>query len=158
MILVSDLSKRLVPSTRACFRDGCLISTRSSGGIGGRPDRDFSRQSKRHPARCQRINVSGRTTTKASRQLQNRESNAREFRVTASIRRGFTRQATNPHRPKGQSGLLLLDAVSLLNSDGIKVRGCSCIGLLRSWRGSSERRRRCGSLHRHSTIAAAGRG
>src|SRR5712671_1517704 len=39
--------------------------------------------------RCQRIIVSGRTTTSASRQLKNRESNAREIRVTASIRRGL---------------------------------------------------------------------
>lgn len=55
----------------------------------GRPGRDFSRQNNVHPARCQRIIVSGRTTTRASRQLKNRESNAREIRVTGSIHRGL---------------------------------------------------------------------
>jgi len=50
---------------------------------------DFNRQNNLHPARCQRIIVSGRTTTRASGQLKNRESNAREIRVTGSIRRGL---------------------------------------------------------------------
>jgi hypothetical protein len=49
--------------------------------IGERRIRDLSRQNSFHPARCQRIIVSGRTTTRASRQLKNRESNAREIRV-----------------------------------------------------------------------------
>jgi hypothetical protein len=57
--------------------------------IGERRIRDFSRQNNFHPARCQRIIVAGRTTTNASRQLQNRESNAREIRVTGSTRRGL---------------------------------------------------------------------
>lgn len=58
-------------------------------GIGGRPGRDFNRQNNRHPARCQRIKVSGRTTTSASRQSKNRYSSARETRVTGSTRRGL---------------------------------------------------------------------
>ncbi len=54
----------------------------------------FGRQNSFHPARCQRIIVSGRTTTKASRQLKNLERIASEIRVTGSIRRGFTPRST----------------------------------------------------------------
>src|SRR5205823_5174249 len=53
-------------------------------GTGGRPGRDFRRQNSFQPAGCQRIIVSGRTTTKASRQLKNLESIASEIRVTGS--------------------------------------------------------------------------
>ena len=35
-------------------------------GMGGRPGRDLRRQNSFHPARCQRIVVSGRTTSRAS--------------------------------------------------------------------------------------------
>jgi len=63
-------------------------------GIRGRPGRDFSRQNSLQAARCQRIIVSGRTTTRASRQLKNRESNATLTRVTGSTRRGFTPRST----------------------------------------------------------------
>ena len=63
-------------------------------GIGGRPGRDFSRQHGRQPARCQRIIVSARTTTSASRQLQNRNRNANCRRVTGSIRRGLIPRST----------------------------------------------------------------
>ena len=65
------------------------IRARICCGIGSRPGRDFNRQNNFHPARCQRIIVSGRTTTSASRQLKNRESNASEIRVTGLIRRGL---------------------------------------------------------------------
>jgi len=65
-------------------------------GIGGRPGRDFRRQNSRQPARCQRIIVSGRTTTRASRQLKNRQSNASVTRLTGSTRRG--QGALPPHR------------------------------------------------------------
>ena len=58
-------------------------------GIGGRPARDFSRQNNFHPTRCQRIKVSGRTTTSAPRQLKNRERSAEVIRVTELTRRGF---------------------------------------------------------------------
>jgi hypothetical protein len=44
-------------------------SARSQRG-GGRPGRDFRHQNNFHPARCQRINVCGRTTIRASRQLK----------------------------------------------------------------------------------------
>jgi len=64
-------------------------------GIRGRLGRDFRRQNSLQPARCQRIIVSGRTTTRASRQLKNLESTAREIRVTGSIRRGLTPHSTN---------------------------------------------------------------
>ena len=59
------------------------ISRRSSSGIGGRPGLDLMRQNRRQPARCQRISVSGRTTTRASRQSKSRESNASDTRVVA---------------------------------------------------------------------------
>ena len=50
-------------------------------GIGGRPGRDLSRQNNLHPARCQRIIVSGRTATSKSRQSQNFESIDSTIRV-----------------------------------------------------------------------------
>jgi hypothetical protein len=49
-----------------------------------------SRQNNLHPARCHRIIVSGRTTTKASRQLKSFERIASKIRDAASIRRGLT--------------------------------------------------------------------
>ncbi len=66
------------------------INWRSSSGIGGRPGLDLQRQNRRQLARCQRINVSGRTTTKAPRQSNIRESNASDTRVAASTRLGLT--------------------------------------------------------------------
>ena len=65
------------------------INRRSSSGIRGRPGLDLQRQNRRQPARCQRINVSGRTTTRALRQSNSRESNASETRVAASMRLGL---------------------------------------------------------------------
>jgi hypothetical protein len=61
---------------------------------GGRPGRDFRRQNSFQPARCQRIIVSGRTTTRAPRQLKNREINASVIWVAGSIRRGLTPRST----------------------------------------------------------------
>jgi len=69
-------------------------------GIGGRPGRDLSRQNNFHPVRCQRIIVSGSTTTRASRQLKNRDGNARAIRVIGSIRRGLNQ---NPYKPQHRS-------------------------------------------------------
>jgi len=57
------------------------ISVCNSEGIGGRPGPDFSRQNSFHPARCQRISVSGRTTTSAPRQSKSRDSKVRPIRV-----------------------------------------------------------------------------
>jgi hypothetical protein len=79
-----DGFSRAMRRIRAC---NCL-------GIGGRPGRDFSRQKSFQPARCQRIIVSGRTTTRASRQSKSRESNASEIRVTGSTRRDLTLRST----------------------------------------------------------------
>ncbi len=59
--------------------------------IHGRPGRHVRRQNRRQPARCQRIIVAGRTTTRASRHLKNRDSNAKPTRsldrCTAASRR-----------------------------------------------------------------------
>jgi len=66
------------------------ISWRSSSEIGGRPGLDVTRQNRRQPARCQRSSVSGRTTTRASRQSKSRDSNASDTRVAASTRLGLT--------------------------------------------------------------------
>jgi hypothetical protein len=66
------------------------ISACNSGGMGGRPGRDYSRQNSFHPARCQRISVSGCTTANASRQSNIRDSRVRPIRVAGSIRRGLT--------------------------------------------------------------------
>jgi hypothetical protein len=65
------------------------INWRSSSGIDGRPGLDLQRH-RRQLARCQRINVSGRTTTNAPRQSNIRESNASDTRVAASTRLGLT--------------------------------------------------------------------
>lgn len=71
------------------------INWRSSSGIDGRPDRDLYRQNRRHPARCQRTTVSGRTTITQDRQSHILESQARLARVAASIRRGFVPRSLN---------------------------------------------------------------
>lgn len=63
-------------------------------GIRGRPGRDFRRQNSLQPARCQRIIVSGRTTTRASRQRQNRDRNANCIRVMGSMRLGLIPRST----------------------------------------------------------------
>ena len=59
--------------------------------IHSRPGRHVRRQNRRQPARCQRIIVAGRTTTRASRHLKNRDSNAKPTRsldrCTAASRR-----------------------------------------------------------------------
>jgi hypothetical protein len=52
------------------------MSWRSSIGISGRPGLAFQRQNKRQPARCQRITVSGRTTTSEERYSHNLERKA----------------------------------------------------------------------------------
>jgi hypothetical protein len=65
------------------------MSLRSSSGMGGRPGRDFQRHRSRHPARCHRIIVSGRTITRAERQSKSREMNASDARATASTRLGL---------------------------------------------------------------------
>ncbi len=65
-------------------------------GIGGRPGRDLSRQNNLHPARCQRIIVSGRTATSESRQSQNFESIDSTIRVAGSIRRRFAATPSIP--------------------------------------------------------------
>ena len=66
------------------------ISSRSSIGIGGRPDRHFHRHHNRKPVRCHRTSVSGWTTTKADRELNHRDRNVNATRVAASIRFGLT--------------------------------------------------------------------
>jgi len=65
------------------------ISSRSSFGIGGRPARDFIRQSSLQPARCQRIIVAGCTATNAPRQSKSLASTAKLTRVAASTRYGW---------------------------------------------------------------------
>ena len=66
------------------------IKPRSSTGMGGRPGLDLYRHSSRHPARCQRTTVSGRTTMRQERQSHNLDKKLRLTRVAASMRRGFT--------------------------------------------------------------------
>ena len=67
-----------------------LISARRSGGITGLPGREFQRQNRRNPARCHRRNVRGVTLTRAPGQSKHFESNTRDTRVAASVRRGST--------------------------------------------------------------------
>ena len=74
-------------------RDISRIKRRSSAGIGGRPGFDFQCQRSRNPARCQRINVFGWTTTSPSRQLNNGVG-----RVPSAFRHFLsgTREKVNP--------------------------------------------------------------
>jgi hypothetical protein len=72
------------------------MSWRSSSGIRGRACLDLERQNSLHPAQCQRINVSGRTTTRASRQSNCRERYAGDPRIAASTRLGFTPRSSYP--------------------------------------------------------------
>ena len=62
----------------------------SSAGIAGRPGWDVRRHSNFQALRCLRSNVSGRTTTNASRQSKSLDSSTSRTRVTGSIRRGLT--------------------------------------------------------------------
>ncbi len=66
------------------------IRARSSAGIGGRPSLHLNRQNNRHPARCQRMIVFGRTITIAFRQSNNRVRSAKLMRLAESTRRGLT--------------------------------------------------------------------
>ena len=60
-------------------------------GIRGRPrGRDFQRQNRRNPWRCQGTSVSGCTTVRMSRESIIRESTTRVTRVALSARRGLT--------------------------------------------------------------------
>ena len=88
---LTSSSFAILPSPHSKLsRDISRIKRRSSAGIGGRPGFDFQCHRSRNPARCQRINVFGWTTTSASRQLNNLESKANVMRVAGSIRRGST--------------------------------------------------------------------
>ena len=71
------------------------MSRLSSVGIGCRPGRDFPLQRSLKPARCQRIRVCGRTTTRAERHANSRDSSAKLTRVAPSIRLGFTPRSTS---------------------------------------------------------------
>ena len=61
-----------------------------SAGIGGRPRRDFHRQNRRNPWRCQRSNVAGCTMTNAWRQSNQRASQVRAMRMAFVACCGFT--------------------------------------------------------------------
>ena len=98
------------------------ISWRSSRGIGGRPDLDLERQSRRHPARCQRINVSGRTTTRASRQSKSRESNARDTRVASSTGNPAAIALEDTIVPCRKSVPWLRGMVSFESGEGLGIR------------------------------------
>jgi len=59
-------------------------------GTAGRPRRrDFHRQSRRNPARCQRMKVAGLTIARASRQSNRRDSQTKASLVHGSGRRAF---------------------------------------------------------------------
>ena len=68
----------------------CRTSSRIFFGSAGRPRRrDFHRQSRRNPARCQRMNASGLRIAKASRQSNRRDSQTKATLVHGSGRRAF---------------------------------------------------------------------
>ena len=71
------------------------MSFLSSSGTGGRPlGRDFQRQNKRNPFRCQRMSVSGFTTMRAFFQSKILVSAAIVNRVALSVRRGACSRST----------------------------------------------------------------
>ena len=71
------------------------ISARSSPESGGRPGRDLNRHSSLHPARCHRIIVAGRTTTRALRHSNSLASTAKLTRLAGSRRRGRAPRSRN---------------------------------------------------------------
>ena len=88
-LTISSFAIRSSPHTG--FSEAILrISARSSVGIGGRPSLPLNRQNNRHPIRCQRMIVLGRTITTASCQSNKRVRSASPIRVTESTRRGLT--------------------------------------------------------------------
>jgi len=67
------------------------INCRRSAGTRGRPcGRDFHRQNKRNPLRCQRMSVFGLTTVMSWRQSISRDNAMSVSRVASSARRGLT--------------------------------------------------------------------
>src|SRR5215831_13837991 len=72
------------------------MSLRKSLGMRGLPTgRDFQRQRRRNPWRCQRTKVSGRTFTRASRHANRRPRITIISRVESSARCGFTFRSRN---------------------------------------------------------------
>src|SRR5215472_690963 len=72
------------------------MSLRRSLGMRGLPTgRDFQRQRRRNPWRCQRTKVSGRTFTRASRHANRRPRITIISRVVSSARCGFTFRSWN---------------------------------------------------------------
>src|SRR5215472_11234205 len=72
------------------------MSLRRSLGMRGPPTgRDFQRQRRRNPWRCQRTKVSGRTFTRASRHANRRPRITIISRVESSARCGFTYRSRN---------------------------------------------------------------
>ena len=70
------------------------INARNSTGFGGRPVLHLYRQKRRHPSRCQRKMVAGRTRITASRQSKSLVNSARLTRVNASTFRTLTPRST----------------------------------------------------------------
>src|SRR5215472_16159501 len=72
------------------------MSLRRSLGMRGLPTgRDFQRQRRRNPLRCQRTKVSGRTFTRASRHANRRPRITLSSRVESSARCGYTFRSRN---------------------------------------------------------------
>jgi len=71
------------------FRAMAGISARRSVGIRGRPGRDFQRQNRRKPARCQPMKVLGVTLISAQFHGKPCDSSTNINRVTLSKRRGL---------------------------------------------------------------------
>ena len=123
------------------------ISSRSSFGIGGRPGRDFLRLHRRKPARCQRISVSGWTTTNADRQSNHRDRSVSVTRVAASTRLGFTPAPdTGPAAGEETESLPLRTRAA---EGSARTNGSNPTRLERQWITRSARRD-------HAIVAAAG--
>jgi len=87
-------ARQCAPALRGFSRAIRRISSRNACGIRGCPGRDFHRHRSLKPARCQRISVSGRTTTSAKHHAYYRDRKVKVTRVTALIRRGFSPRST----------------------------------------------------------------
>ena len=91
---------RSVPQSRLS-RDMLMINARTSGLSGGRPprERDFQRQKRRQPCRCQRTTVSGVTQLRCSRQpvQKRRATTHRSLSEVRSRARGRGARGTGQH-------------------------------------------------------------
>jgi hypothetical protein len=128
---------RSVPESRFS-RDMVMMRSRTSGLSCGRPplERDFPRQNRRQPWRCQRTTVSGVTNVRCSRQ-------------PAHHRRASTQSSLSqvPSRARGRVRVDRVRTASWCRSSKFSSR--------RSWRGRTQARTVVSNSQRSSSTSSA---